>query len=900
MTDNSVLDTDTVNKLSNEYDKNVDNLVNKINTDYNINIKEYTNNNNNNKKLGIIICSVISFISFLFYMITSSSIFMIIMILFLLISIILSIILLVQIQSQKTETDRTIDDISKSIEDSNIKSPNIILPGSRSSDIKFLQANLTKIILGGLIVLIGKSTLGIDLKIGARLGVLMGKIFSGISFKISSEVTAAIMVRFSPKLAGMSAAVLSERMGLTALTRAISLLIKDSILVKILQRLAAMLSSRAAMVITAVFSVASISVDIADPRKYFRAFSQTDIDKMMADVNKGYSDSLKTQGFKEPVIMGPLNIYSSDQINKAVGNISKQMLENKNIQGIFMSFIYTDNNLEDVFRGLINKYIPLFNATQLANFNKMVDLSEKCGDNCDKDEEYQKAYNQFIVDLLTYINDNNDTVLIDSIRLALNDKSSKIVEYMTDKIMKILCDFPEIIPLVDPTILFNDNGDVISINGQPYPSQNAGELIINPVYSTQDNIIKTCSYTKTQCSYPRPGQESQWINMKEKTMKTIENKEGGLSTDPLSIAGYTEYVYLNNYPLTPIVYKPVNGQKGYCKLSSPIPRLLCTDFLGANYNESLGKCTIDERYCKKMGQQWKKDDKGVYDCILPADQFLGEAATGMTLLRDGNASSDYNRLEHCKSNEITDGTKCFQCPADHPNYNNTTKDCWNTCPEGYSLQPGTLDCYQNCTDGMTDMGATCDPKYGNGAGTSPFSVLGSSVCSDPIGDYNCKNCSDPTGRYSTDIKNRIDLGDPNNWQAAVGLCFPKCAPGYTNTTINYCKKPCPPGFRDDGNLCWKNRIAGAINSVPKINERTRKNIVGVGLSGNNILMGGTEISWQDQSAEVCGYTKMPPSELPNNILQGNCWRSYSPDSNGNCNGNDSYLLDVCWKEERYY
>ncbi|HVJ91928.1 MAG TPA: hypothetical protein VM580_19140 [Labilithrix sp.] len=60
------------------------------------------------------------------------------------------------------------------------------------------------------------------------------------------------------------------------------------------------------------------------------------------------------------------------------------------------------------------------------------------------------------------------------------------------------------------------------------------------------------------------------------------------------------------------------------------------------------------------------------------------------------------------------------------------------------------------------------------------------------------------------------LGCAANEEMVSGLCYPKCAPGYSsNIGFPYlCMQPCPAGYRDDGLTCFRDAsIIGANNSA---------------------------------------------------------------------------------------
>lgn len=678
-------------------------------------------------------------------------------------------------------------------------------------------------------------------------------------------------------------------------------------------------------------SLANIATDVADPRGYNKTMDMATVNELNQESAKAFEDGLKEQKLESPIIIGPLDQYSADQITKTINYITSEVLTDPICQSIYLGFL-SNGCLTAALQTLIAKYVPKltdpnspnFDQSVTDNYNKMLSVLENDTE-CISDVCLQSIEN-FSQDILLAAEANNDNTFLDAVNNCLSaeiaSSDSKIIDYLQKKISSILCGFPDIVYIISNCsdncspglIAFDILGNVVSVNNTAFPAPNAGNQItitdshiIYPTVST-DNVNNTyCSFSKKDCSLPKNNNENEWAQIKEYLLKKIADDKYPTNTDlEAKLAGYTEFTYFKNSSGT---YGKLYGDvytgktEGYCHLAAPSTRIICEDS-GVPYNESEGTCYIDERYCKKMGQTWKKNEKGTYDCILETSQLLAEAASGTTLLREGNASHDDSFLEACKQDEIKSDLYCMKCPKDHPNFNSVSKTCWSEIPVGYDLQPGTVNCYPKCPSDMKDLGLSCDANtYYRGTGTSPYNVGSSSVCSLPysvdgssITTENCnKYCKSPSNGTS------YPYDSSYGWEKWGLSCMPKCKPGYFMSSAGTCQKSCPEGFTTTAGLCMKNMYPNCISSVnPTI--RKRRNIIGVGLPNKNqpnFLFNGVQISATDQTAQVCNYTEPLPSELPNNILNKKCWANYSTGIDGSCNNNNIKLNGKCWYEYDY-
>ena len=111
------------------------------------------------------------------------------------------------------------------------------------------------------------------------------------------------------------------------------------------------------------------------------------------------------------------------------------------------------------------------------------------------------------------------------------------------------------------------------------------------------------------------------------------------------------------------------------------------------------------------------------------------------------------------------------------------KWCYPRCPADYT-GVGPV-CWQNCPGGYTDTGIRCEDMYGNGVGYTKLQSYGRGAGRSCIhGWFEC-GCN----------------SDEDMWGA---MCYPKCAPGFSNTGCCVCNRvACNPGDFDNGfGMCY--------------------------------------------------------------------------------------------------
>ncbi|MFT3908355.1 MAG: RICIN domain-containing protein [Ferruginibacter sp.] len=128
--------------------------------------------------------------------------------------------------------------------------------------------------------------------------------------------------------------------------------------------------------------------------------------------------------------------------------------------------------------------------------------------------------------------------------------------------------------------------------------------------------------------------------------------------------------------------------------------------------------------------------------------------------------------------------------------------CYPRCRDGYEIR---LDrCWQTgCPSGFKDDGLTTCWKpldYGRGAGRIPDVScppgtphqrgIGAAAWCDNFGSIPLKT-------------SKATIGCRGDEEYTGGLCYPKCRPGYTKTTNNFCTAICPPNMSNSGAGCLK-------------------------------------------------------------------------------------------------
>ena len=386
---------------------------------------------------------------------------------------------------------------------------------------------------------------------------------------------------------------------------------------------------------------------------------------------------------------------------------------------------------------------------------------------------------------------------------------------------------PENIDLIDTDMLVNDVLTILCDDPNIVRRINNGEKPTEFIKTdSSGNIINI--YNKTFCSYNYNDCKNynDWNSIKNNA-KYEKLKAKNEPTDGLSLIPNVTYVEYKNTKNKEGLY---DGY-GMCVVSDPTIRLYCND-IGIDYNETLGKCVIDEVYCKKMMGTWAIDPDPKfnpydivytndttnitistvsipkYDCNTTAAQFAAELLGGTVASRDGDASRDFNRLEKCGPNEKELGSACISCPPDYPKmvaglcY---TESGAGKCMEGYDSNGAGLCIPKiSCKDyGLEELGLSCGRTYQRGAGIIPDSKCSNSnmrndglVCWHTPNSNGCNTC---TGG--------------NCWG---GDCTPLQGTPQTCGGLNWdLKKCCPSDYnRIDGTTCWKDAKCNPVQCAP--------------------------------------------------------------------------------------
>jgi hypothetical protein len=160
--------------------------------------------------------------------------------------------------------------------------------------------------------------------------------------------------------------------------------------------------------------------------------------------------------------------------------------------------------------------------------------------------------------------------------------------------------------------------------------------------------------------------------------------------------------------------------------------------------------------------------------------------------------------------------------------------CYDNCPAGMQVAPGTVDCHSVCPAGMRDDGLFCRrAEYGRGAGYA----------------WEFRDGFNSDGMISRCESDGNGKGNCEMWGA---IAYPKCRPGYS--AVGYCI--CRPNVPDCTQLGLGGRLD--LSCAKKIQISAPK--LGICPGGNSDLPG----SAQQMDAGLCyrgcdaGYTGVGP------------------------------------------
>ncbi len=713
------------------------------------------------------------------------------------------------------------------------------------------------------------------------------KVVSTVISTIGSLISALVARLVATKVAKEVAGEVSGEVAAKVVQRSLLSKLAAKIITIIGQKNATMAASAASVVGAgyAAYSAANLALDIADMsgegRYYFSLLSNELMDSIKNEIDTEVANAYIEAGIEGPIMMGPLNDYSENDMIVAMTHITGILLLNK------------------------GKYFePLINEI------KKLDQSIT---NQELEEFLMRPENINYIDIYGLMDDT----------------------------MKILCDDPGVVQRI--------------VNGENVREFSKTSL-------AGDYVNGFCSFTKDQCN-----KFNNWPAIKNNVDYEAEKAQGIVST--ITDRPNVKYV---EYKLNKGSDGLYDGT-GVCVLENPNLRAYC-DTIGIKYNETEGRCIIDEVYCKKMVGTWAlNSNTGKYDCGLSDAQIAAEVFGGTVTTRESAASGDYDRLEKCGPGETDYGSACIWCPNEYPKmdaglcYTATGEGA--KCMEGYKLV-GAL-CYPetvcDSSKGYQDMGLYCTlPMYVQPVGKIPSSKCSnpdmrndglicwntpksngcntctgcgcikqgvSSTCPDglsniggqcwgvkkpdgtyinygksglPCGQYGCdsiqmqstKTC--PEGMRNDgvncwdDVRCTAACGIAENSQlfcdtgyhSCDGMCYPDCQEGYSTGPgkCTTCRANCPEGTNDTGTTCTKT-VLPANGLMP--NSRRRRHITGIGVGGGPLNMGAF---LEPQKAEmVC---EEAPVELLDQSLQGICWRK------SECRQGLNKINGECW--DTYY
>jgi len=285
-------------------------------------------------------------------------------------------------------------------------------------------------------------------------------------------------------------------------------------------------------------------------------------------------------------------------------------------------------------------------------------------------------------------------------------------------------------------------------------------------------------------------------------------------------------------------YSEWRPKDGTCQVASYALRGIC-ESLNLDYDKTTGICTVNEDYCKRKGAKWENNDcviplgqsvaeaifgttivRGLEQVFDPAQYkpcHANETDDGYFCRQVGcdNATQDTQAglcySPKCKAGESRVLDRCYtNCPPGSTDDGLTCRTiscpdgqyesgglCYTPCKDGYTKSG--LICYQNCRDGYNSTLGLCTrplQSYDRGAGRIPDKrACASGLRDDGTScweDLHC-NTSCPGGGPWYNIANchtdcsggviRQTLSDRqycrDDEEMKDGLCYKKCADGYT-------------------------------------------------------------------------------------------------------------------------
>jgi hypothetical protein len=228
--------------------------------------------------------------------------------------------------------------------------------------------------------------------------------------------------------------------------------------------------------------------------------------------------------------------------------------------------------------------------------------------------------------------------------------------------------------------------------------------------------------------------------------------------------------------------------EGACILASSLLRSQC-ELAELDYNTSTGLCTVNERYCKEKGADWKDND-----CYISPGQDVLEMIFGKTITRGVKQFFDLGQYETCVYPEyewhdvtgLTSWVKYF-CIK-------------NGCDEGDEECDGF--CYPKCREGYENsLCLWCTPKkmglpIVRSATKCPerfeLNTLGLCVETD---------CGKGEWMSSPGLCQMNDCPEGST-HSTPGFCWKNCYPDLEGLTPGMCKRKCGEDYANVAGVCW--------------------------------------------------------------------------------------------------
>ena len=305
--------------------------------------------------------------------------------------------------------------------------------------------------------------------------------------------------------------------------------------------------------------------------------------------------------------------------------------------------------------------------------------------------------------------------------------------------------------------------------------------------------------------------------------------------------------------------------EGACIMASSLLRSQCED-AELDYDTSTGLCTVNEKYCKTKGADWKDND-----CYISPGQDVLEMIFGTTTTRSIKQFFDLGQYETCVYPEyewddvtgLTGWVKYF-CMKN---------GCDNDDEEflGY--------CYPKCREGYDNTGTWCTPKkmglpVVRSATKCPkrFELNTLGLCVET-------KCKDDEWMSSPGLCQRNDCPE-NSSHSSPGFCWKNCYPDEEGTTWGMCKRKCGEDYANVAGVCWakiyfKDKYERQWGkgwchphgccSGPKYCPNDDQHWESACFCGNHYCKDGWEDKWGKGGLHNWCYKKCPPGWLDDGI-----------------------------------